>query len=196
MKNVRLFFLAFREPQPIEARIRKRLVVVASLIASRRRNRFDTHAKQIMRKRLKKRQRLRNQLAILRQIIRIADFFELRDLLFLRKAWKISSRSSKKSAMRIIWRSIASWFRRRCRFFRRLRMICFAWVSKRFRRRLAMRLATTTSRLRIRASMGWGSRNARKKSRTFFIFRTEMRRSLSDYFDLWFLALARSKRCM
>src|SRR5690349_2547387 len=89
MKDIRLLLLVFRKSQSIKTRIRERLVVVARLIAGSRRNGFDAHAKQIMRKRLKKWQRLRRQLAMLHQIIGIADFPELRELLLFRKVRKI-----------------------------------------------------------------------------------------------------------
>ncbi len=81
MKNVRLFFPVRRQAQPIESRIRERAVVIARLITRERRHCLHAHAEKIVAECLEKRQRLRHQFAVLRQIIGVADLHQLGELL-------------------------------------------------------------------------------------------------------------------
>src|SRR5271167_2808456 len=89
MKNVWLFFFVFANAQSIETGIRKRAVVVSRFEAPNRRNGVNPDSIQIMRKRLKKRQRLGMHLAEFRQVIRVTDFRQVRALLVLRKPRKV-----------------------------------------------------------------------------------------------------------
>ena len=73
MKNVWLFLLPLRQPQPLKSRVQKRLIIVRRLVASPRRHRINPHSEQIVRKRLEKFQRIRRHFAELRQIVRVAD---------------------------------------------------------------------------------------------------------------------------
>ena len=54
VKDVRLFFLARRQTQPVEARVSEGLVVVGTLIAGGRGNGFDADRPEIVGERLKK----------------------------------------------------------------------------------------------------------------------------------------------
>src|SRR6266481_2019751 len=82
MKNVRLFFAALRQSQTLKAGVSERAVVVSPFVASHCWNGFDADAKEIVRKRLEERQRFRDQLAMPRQVVRVARLSQTCDLLF------------------------------------------------------------------------------------------------------------------
>ena len=83
MKNIRFFFFALADPQPLETRISERCVVIAGVEAGQRGDGINSDAEKIMGKSLEKRQRIRGQLANLREKIRVTDFRELGQLLLL-----------------------------------------------------------------------------------------------------------------
>ncbi len=82
MKNVWLFLAAFRQSQSLKTGIGERTVVVSRLVASQGADRFDADAKEVVCKRLEEWQRFRNQLAVFRQVFRVADFVQQRGFFF------------------------------------------------------------------------------------------------------------------
>src|SRR6266478_6823834 len=78
MKNVGLFLAAFRQAEALKSGVGKGAVVVAGFVASERGDGFDADAKEIVSKGLEKWESFRQELAVVRQIIRVTDFCQLR----------------------------------------------------------------------------------------------------------------------
>src|SRR5215472_6107446 len=76
MKDVWFTLFRGRQTKPLKPRISERFVVVAGLVTSHCRDRFDADAEKIVRESLEKWESIKSDLAMLGQVIRIANFIQ------------------------------------------------------------------------------------------------------------------------